>query len=79
MSEQPTDLPATELNDENIALARAAADGAIAERARIVAMLREEADNLPCPDDAGCWRTAARFIEAGGSWDRVDELEAEAR
>lgn len=66
----------TEVTDKNIALAHAANDGALAERTRIIAMLREEADNLPCSEDAGCWRTAARFIEAGGSWSRFDELEA---
>lgn len=75
-AESETTIPAVEINDENLALARAALDGALAERIRIIAMLREEADNLPCPEDAQCWRAAGLFVEANGSWYQVDELKA---
>jgi hypothetical protein len=69
-----TTVPPVEVNDENVALARAALDGAVAERERIVAMIRAEADNQTA--DAMCWNLIALFVEANGSWYQVDELEA---
>lgn len=53
--------------------AEPADDPAITERARIVAMLLDQADLLPCEEDAVCWREAAEFVRADGSFQGVED------
>lgn len=58
------------------ALAKAEQDGIAAERERIVKALEEEADLIPCAEDAMVTRANARLIRADFSYEEADKLAA---
>ena len=59
-------------------LVSAAVEDAVkAERARIVALLKEEADLTPCSEDAMVTRSNARLIEADFSYEEAERLAEE--
>lgn len=50
------------------------AEAILAERGRIIAMLKEEADITPCAEDAMVTRSNARLIEADFSYEEAERL-----
>lgn len=59
-------------------IAKAIHDAVMAERARIVALLLEEAELTPCGEDAMVTRSNAFLIKADFSYEEAERLSEEA-
>jgi len=70
----------TQLAEHDIApaIAKAIHDAVMAERARIVALLLEEAELTPCGEDAMVTRSNAFLIKADFSYEEAERLSEEA-
>ncbi|WP_430438969.1 hypothetical protein [Shinella sp.] len=67
-----------DLRAERAAGAKAIHDAVMAERARIVALLLEEAELTPCGEDAMVTRSNAFLIKADFSYEEAERLSEEA-